>query len=225
MKFTQAFLNVPANGLVLGALLFLGAIAWLLWNRLLRIRVKRGAISEAYPPPDANTGTTAETESLTNTGTRLQPVLIEPRKGSFPSLPLNHIAVEVASTEIKEFLYGVVARIRKEEPILEIDLSFSFIEEVVDRIDDLAIIKRKADSDDAAKIEQFVACLTELLRCAGIELLHSESWNPELQRALSKTPRPGILEPTIESYGSTGFTQHSKLIRKQEVMLTIPQPN
>lgn len=120
---------------------------------------------------------------------------------------------------------SITARIREEEFLPGDDLSFDLIEEIVDRIDDLALIKRGGTSNDADNIDQFAATLTEMLQTAGIELLQSETWNSEIQRAISKTPRPGILEPTIESYGSTGFTQHSKLVRKQEVILAIPQTN
>lgn len=116
----------------------------------------------------------------------------------------------------------IIARIREEKSLPGDDLKFDFIEELVDRIDDLGLIKRKASTDDAVLIKQFISALTDMLGSAGVELLHSDIWNPEIQRALSKTPTEAISEPTIDSFGSTGYSRHSLLIRKQEVTLSIP---
>lgn len=225
MNFTQGFSKQPACVLVIGAILLTGAIAGLLWYRLSRRRGGRGTTRKTDVPPEANPSTTAEVLPLNNSITQLETAVIESREDSASSHTLGRIAANVASTDIKEFMDGIVARIRETGPMPETDPSITFIEEIVDRMDDLALIKRRANSDDLNKIDQFAATLTEMLKTGGIELLQSANWNPEIQRALSKTPRAGILEPTIESYGSTGFTRHSQLIRKQEVMLVIPQLN
>jgi molecular chaperone GrpE (heat shock protein) len=116
----------------------------------------------------------------------------------------------------------IVDRVSEEAPEFGDDTPLDFIEEIVDRIDDLKLLISKAAAEDASRIEQFSKQLKELLGACGVELLQSDSWNPDIQRALTKTPTEGISQPQITSFGSTGISRHSKLTRKQEVLLAVP---
>lgn len=135
---------------------------------------------------------------------------------------LAAIALECSNPQSREFKTSIVVRLREDAPQISEEMPISLIEELVDRIDDLRLLKNSGSEEDTLQIEAFLECIATLLGTANVQLLYSESWNPEIQRALSKTPTPGISEPTITSFVSTGFFKDSKLIRKQEVLLAIP---
>ena len=124
--------------------------------------------------------------------------------------------------KLREFMEGIVARIREEASRVGEDIPIDMIEELVDRVDELKLIDTKDSETNAKAVSAFLDGIVKLLEVADVELLHSESWNPEIQRALSKTPTPGISRPTIISFVSTGLSKSSKLIRKQEVILAVP---
>lgn len=135
---------------------------------------------------------------------------------------LAAIALECSNPQTREFMTSIVARLREDAPQISEEMPISLIEELVDRIDDLRLLQNSGSEEHALRIEAFLECIATLLGTANVQLLYSESWNPEIQRALSKTPTPGISEPTIASFVSTGFSKDSKLIRKQEVLLAVP---
>lgn len=135
---------------------------------------------------------------------------------------LTAIALECSNPQTQEFMISIVARLREDAPQIPEEMPISLIEELVDRIDDLRILQNSGSEDEELRIEAFLECIYALLSTANVQLLHSESWNPEIQRALSKTPTPGISKPTITSFVSTGYSKSSKLIRKQEVILAVP---
>jgi len=136
---------------------------------------------------------------------------------------LPEIAGSCLDSQLRIFLENIAARIREESSNLGDNMTIDFIEELVDRIDELACIAAKTEAHAASRITQFSHHLTEILENAGVELLRSDVWKPEIQRALTKSPKEGIIEPIIENYGSTGFMKNSQLIRKQEVFLSIPK--
>lgn len=124
--------------------------------------------------------------------------------------------------KLREFMEGIVARIREEAYSIGEDMSIDLIEELVDRVDELKLIASKDSEPEAVAASEFREGVVTLLGTSDVELLHSESWNPYIQRALSKIPTTGISKPIITSFVSTGFSRSSKLIRKQEVILAVP---
>lgn len=137
-------------------------------------------------------------------------------------LLLNELAASCGTPSARELLRDIANRIIEEGSRFDESTPLAFIEELVDRIDDLNLLRAGALQGDVSRVDQFTATLRNLLETCGVELLHSESWDPSIQRALSKTPKEGIDRPEIASFGSTGISRHNKLIRKQEVLLAVP---
>ncbi len=137
-------------------------------------------------------------------------------------LLLNELAASCGTPSARELLRDIANRIIEEGSRFDESTPLAFIEELVDRIDDLNLLRAGALQGEVSRIDQFTARLRNLLETCGVELVHSESWDPSIQRALSKTPKDGIDRPEIASFGSTGISRHNKVIRKQEVLLAIP---
>jgi hypothetical protein len=191
-----------------GGILFIGASVWWLWRRRKKIK------SSCQVQPIA-TGTEIEDVPIPDTGAP------HPEIADFPTL-LSEIAGSCGDSGTRSFMDEIITRIREEASEFDESTPLDIIEELVDRLDDLRLLRKKATPDEGRLIGRFIAALTDLLKAAGVELLHSDSWDPDIQRALAKTPTEGISKPEIASFGSTGISQHSKLIRKQEVLLAVP---
>lgn len=135
---------------------------------------------------------------------------------------LSEITHECAETDLREFMDGIVARIEEEISKASNDISIGFIEELVDRIDELKLIVAAKSKTETTSIIEFRHVMIELLKEAKVELIDAESWNPELQRAIAKEPKSDLQEPSILQVGSSGIRRSGILIRKQEVVLGVP---
>lgn len=201
-----------------GGILFIGASVWWLWRRRKKIK------SSCQVQPIA-TGTEIEDVSIPDTGDlRSTDERVEATIGGMADCPtlLSEIAGSCGDSGTRSFMDEIITRIREEASEFDESTPLDLIEELVDRLDDLKLLRKKATPDDGRLIVRFIVALTDQLKAAGVELLHSDSWDPDIQRALAKTPTEGISKPEIASFGSTGISQHSKLIRKQEVLLAVP---
>ena len=135
---------------------------------------------------------------------------------------LGELASQVADPEIKDFLQELVDLVRELEPEIGPELPMDSIEELVDRFDDLRLLGEN-HREDAGVIGDFRQILIEILSAAEAEPIHSEKWNSSLQRAIAKEPRSDVEAPSILRFGSSGIRRHGKLLRKQEVVLAIPE--
>ena len=201
-----------------GVALCLGAFAWWLlrWRKGIRTCARIQPIAteaevEDEPAPDKG-GLRPTSEHANETSEGIP---------DYPSI-LSEIAGSCSDPSTRSFMDEIISRVSEEALELGDDTPIDFIEEIVDRIDDLKLLKAKALAEDTSHIDQFSKRLKELLGACGVELLHSDSWEPSIQRALSKTPTEGVDEPKITSFGSAGISRHSNLIRKQEVLLAVP---
>ena len=138
---------------------------------------------------------------------------------------LSAIALRVSDPDVREFLMEIARTIGEQFPASGAEVSDSFVEEMLDRHDDLRAILRKRTGDEAAAISDFRETIVRVLADCGVELIHSDQWNPALQRAIAKNPAAGTAAPTITDFGSTGYFRHGTLRRKQEVVLAIPSPD
>ena len=136
---------------------------------------------------------------------------------------LEAVAMRIADSDLSEFMRDITTRVRDEGPDFGEATSMGYIEEMVDRLDDLRTIQKNHQGKTAKDVELFRQTLTEVLSDCGVELLHSDEWDPSIQRAIAKEPTPGIDTPTILRFGSTGIRRHAQLVRKQEVVLAVPQ--
>ncbi|MBN8461037.1 MAG: hypothetical protein J0M04_24670 [Verrucomicrobia bacterium] len=135
---------------------------------------------------------------------------------------LSAIAQRVSDPDLREFLTEIARSIGEIVPDSRAQASDSFVEEMLDRHDDLRAILRKRTGDEAEAIGGFREAIVRVLADCGVELVQSDTWNPALQRAIAKNPVAGTAAPTITDFGSTGYFRHGTLRRKQEVVLAIP---
>lgn len=127
--------------------------------------------------------------------------------------------------DLREFLVEIADRVQEEGSDLSDQTPFSFIEELVDRLDDLRAILPNHHANAAKDLAAFRETLISILSACGAELIHSELWDASIQRAIAKETTPGLNAPTILRFGSTGIRRHGQLVRKQEVVLTVPESN
>ena len=118
----------------------------------------------------------------------------------------------------KEWLSFVSDRLEETNPRHSVDES-KWALDVVDFLDEL---KESASSGSEKECEasrvlsdRLVACLTE----KNFELIDSDGWNPDKQRAVAVVRNPNTTETIILGKGSTGLSHNGKIIRKQEVKI------
>lgn len=128
----------------------------------------------------------------------------------------------VHDSEIKPYLQEIITQVDLIGPHFSAETPSGFVEELVDRIDDLNILLRTYQPETSPGLADFRQILIAVLCDCGVELVHSETWDPSVQRAVTKEVTPGIGSPTIVKFGSTGIRRHGKIVRKQEVTLSIP---
>lgn len=91
--------------------------------------------------------------------------------------------------------------------------------EVADALGELEDLKTE-DADDARRVQDVCTELRRELSALGCEILDSDVWNPETQRAVKVeyTLPPGST-PSIAQKVSYGLRVQGRLVRKQEVCL------
>lgn len=203
--FALAVICIPAVAL----LAVIGVVVW-------KMRKRAGT-------PD----TMAGTETACAADDRFQSACIPALESweADPSERLSAIALRVSEPDVKEFLMEIARTIGGDLPDSRAEAPDSFVEEMLDRLDDLRAILRKRTGDEAAAVGDFRRVIVRVLADCGVEPIHSDDWNPTLQRAIAKNPVAGTGAPTITDFGSTGYFRHGTLRRKQEVVLAIPSPN
>jgi hypothetical protein len=100
-----------------------------------------------------------------------------------------------AEPETRSMLEDIAARVCEFETRLDDSTPFDFVEELVDRVDDLKQIRTRRGGHDIAPIDRFLAILESVLGDCDVKLLHSETWDPSIQRAISKVPTEGLIQP------------------------------
>lgn len=128
-------------------------------------------------------------------------------------------------SDLKEFLREITDRVKETGPCFDGETPFNFIEEMVDRLDDLRAILENPTTQRPDDIESFRSILVAVLAECGAELIHSDVWDASCQRAIAKEVTLGINAPTILRFGSTGIRRLGQLVRKQEVVLAVPESN
>ncbi len=136
---------------------------------------------------------------------------------------LASLTNQIQDTDLKAFLQEITDRVEETGPCFNGEVPFNFIEEMVDRLDDLRAILENQSTLRPNDIESFRTILVELLAECGAELIHADVWDASCQRAIAKEVTPGINVPTILRYGSTGIRRRGILLRKQEVVLAVPE--
>jgi len=135
---------------------------------------------------------------------------------------LAAVKLRIADSDLREFMEDIIVRVREASPDFGKETPLGFIEETVDRMDDLRAILKNHQGQAAKDVEMFRKTLAEVLSDCAVELIHSDQWDPTTQRAIAKEPAPGIESPSILRFGSTGIRRNGQLVRKQEVVLGVP---
>lgn len=208
------------TGTILGGFALLAIIVWLLRRKT----SSRTGTREPYPPEETAFSTPPRVE------------LIEPKAESLvvspvifvttPEAPsIEELAMKIPACDLRDYLQEIAGRIREEGSNFGEETSMGFIEEMVDRVDDLAAMIRNQDEPVAADLVLFREAIISILSACGAELIHSDLWDASCQRAIAKEVTPGLNAPTILRYGSSGIRRLSQLVRKQEVVLAVPESN
>lgn len=208
---------------VIAASLVLVAGGILLIRRKISGRVAPGDGTDIQTRPAHSdfTGDSGSIEPHESASTRAPEIPPQPKTAP-PVERLEAVAMRIADSDLSEFMRDITTRVREEGPDFGEETSLRFIEEMVDRLDDLRTIQKNHQGQTAKDVELFRQTLNEVLTDCGVELLHSDDWDPSIQRAIAKEPTPGIDTPTILRFGSTGIRRHDQLVRKQEVVLAMP---
>lgn len=136
---------------------------------------------------------------------------------------LTTLADGISDSDVQNFLRDIAKTVQETGPCFDAETPHGFIEEMVDRLDDLQAIEKNQSGQTAEKIRSFRNSLIGILSDCGVALIHSDHWDASLQRAIAKEITPGIDAPTILRYGSSGIHRHGQLLRKQEVVLAVPE--
>lgn len=90
---------------------------------------------------------------------------------------------------------------------------------VVDFLDEL----KESDAEASSRERDISAALRnemlDVLSSKGFAVVDSETWNPDLQRAVAVVRKPNATETKILGKGATGLSRNGKIIRKQEVKI------
>ncbi len=137
------------------------------------------------------------------------------RKGIDFEWPSPKVTDEGVSQEWGEFVTERLEELRPQQGIEESKWALG----VVDFLDEL-----KESESEASTAERNISVslqreLLDILSKRGFAVLDSETWNPDLQRAVAVVRKPDVIKTTILKKGSTGLSRNGKIIRKQEVKI------
>ena len=129
--------------------------------------------------------------------------------------PSPNVMREGVSQEWGEFVTERLEELRPQQGIEESKWALG----VVDFLDEL-----KESESEASTAERNISVslqreLLDILSKRGFAVLDSETWNPDLQRAVAVVRKPDVIKTTILKKGSTGLSRNGKIIRKQEVKI------
>ena len=129
--------------------------------------------------------------------------------------PSPNVADEGVSQGWREFVTERLEELRPQQNIEESKWALG----VVDFLDEL---KESESEESTAERNISVSLqreLLDILSTRGFAVLDSETWNPDLQRAVAVVRKPDAIKTTILKKGSTGLSRNGKIIRKQEVKI------
>jgi len=90
---------------------------------------------------------------------------------------------------------------------------------IVDFLDELKESDLEASSAGRDISASLGHKLVDILSSKGFTVVDSETWNPDLQRAVAVVRKPDATETIILGKGATGLSRNGKIIRKQEVKI------
>ena len=196
----------------IGTFALLAGIIWI-WRRKSQVELK-AKIDQKTEKESESLQLDAETPQKTDPQ-RESP----PRSGT---ADLDELTTQIADPVLRDYLVEITKTVSTVGPIFDGETSFSFIEEMVDRLDDLRAIQTNHQEPTTTVLETFREILVGVLSECGAELIHSAHWDPAQQLAIAKEPKSGLEAVIILRHGSSGIRRNGQLLRKQEVVLAVP---
>lgn len=138
---------------------------------------------------------------------------------------LQELTSKIEDPTLRGYLAEIANSVTEAGPIFNSDIPLSFIEEIVDRLDDLRAIQSNHQEPTTNLLKSYTEILTAVLNECKAELIYSADWDPAIQRAIAKEPTAGIESPSILRHCSSGIRRNGEIIRKQEVVLSVPENN
>lgn len=129
--------------------------------------------------------------------------------------PSPNVRREGVSQEWGEFVTERLEELRPQQDIYESKWALG----IVDFLDELKESESEASSTERALSTSLRHELLDILSKRGFAIVDSETWNPDLQRAVAVVRKPDAIKTTILKKGSTGLSRNGKIIRKQEVKI------
>lgn len=139
------------------------------------------------------------------------------RQKNTPTKPLTlkALAAKATNEDLRALLLDRVEEIEDERDNPQKEALL-----MVDFIDELKRIHNAYSGADAANIGDLCNLIVQTLSAQECELLDSDKWSPEIQRAIKiDYCLPEGQEPRISSKHATGLKWRGKILRKQEVQI------
>ena len=93
----------------------------------------------------------------------------------------------------------------------------------VDFMDELRMMEKSYSEKDKDFVNHISMTIRNQLLSLNVELIDCNDWTPDKQRAISVTVNPDTQQAKILRKGATGIVINGHLIRKQEVILELPE--
>ena len=103
------------------------------------------------------------------------------------------------------------------------EYDMQWIIDAVDLIDELRMMEGSFSEKDKEAVEFINSLVLEKITSHGTTLIDRDEWTPSEQRAISVTRDSNVCKEKILRKGATGLIIEGRLIRKQEVILLIPE--
>lgn len=129
--------------------------------------------------------------------------------------PSPNVTDEGVSQEWSEFVTERLEELRPQPDTEESKWALG----VVDFLDELKESESEASSTERNISASLQRELLGVLSTRGFAVVDSETWNPDLQRAVAVVRKPDVIATTILKKGATGLSKNGKIIRKQEVKI------
>lgn len=120
--------------------------------------------------------------------------------------------------QLHEFIQDRIEQIREAEGD---DIQWGI--KAVDFMDELRMMEKSYSAKDKEAADFISGVIRKKCASLKIELIDHDEWTPAEQRALSVTRTHNAGNARILSKGATGLRHDGRLIRKQEVILELPE--
>ena len=142
-------------------------------------------------------------------------ILRKPAKSKPIKWPRSISAGADVSQEWSEFVNERLKELKSSQAADESKLALGIVD-FMDEIKESEAGASSAERDLSASLRHE---LLDILSSRGFEIIDSEVWNPDLQRAVATVRKPDATETVILDKGSSGLSRNGKIIRKQEVKI------